>query len=105
MLSNENKTVPAIFREFLATIETLIEKTCIQEMTRENILPTSTVSPSNVNLDTIDFNTNKQQQPPVAKIAPIPYRDDIESQDYIIHIKPYQQQGTVEYTVEYCDMV
>ena len=75
-------------------------------MSRENIQPTSTVSPSNDNLDTIDFNTNKQQQPLVAKITPIPYRDDTESQQYIIQINHRKQpEVTVEYTVEYCDMV
>jgi hypothetical protein len=107
MLANENKTVPTIFRELIAKIETFIEKTCIQEISRENILPTSTVTPcraSDVNLDTIDFNTNKQQEPPLAlctKIKPIPYWKETlrqGTQHCVIHIEQ-------EDTVEYCDMV
>jgi len=80
MLSNENKTIPAFFREFIATIETLIEKTCIQEMSREKILPTSTVSPS------LSSDVH------CAKITPIPYWEET------------RRQGTPD-TVEYCDMV
>jgi len=117
MLANENKTVPTIFRELLrrwATIETFIEKTCIQEISREKleILPTSTVIPCrslDFDFDTVDFkitiknptSATVRSSKITPKITPIPYRDDAESQHYIIHIKPYQQEDTVEY----CDMV
>jgi hypothetical protein len=108
MLATENKTVPTIFREFIAKIETFIEKTCIQEISREKleILPTSTVIPCrslDFDFDTVDFKITIKNPTTVrsSKITPIPCRDDAESQHYIIHIKPYQQQDTVEY----CDMV
>jgi len=111
MLANENKTVPTIFTQFIATIEKLIEKTCIQDLNRENILPTSTVPPCralDVNLDAIDFNVVKKETPvrQFAKITPI-YEDDTESNNsYNSYTKDKQERKNEnKYTMEYCDMV
>ena len=108
MTSTNNIIKTSIFDNLITTIETFIEKTCIQEITREKreILPTSTVTPCrslDVDFDTINVNITIKK--PTSTILPtskiIPLNDDTVSQHYIIHIKPYQPDNTMEY----CDMV
>ena len=101
-------TVPAIISIFMTSIEVLIEKTSLQNLTREKEeLPTSisvACRAADVDLDSVGFTSidlsrfNKSTRWP--KIHPI--QDDIETHHSIIHI---QDEYIFENNTEYCDMV
>lgn len=99
--------VPAIISIFMTSLEVLIEKTSLQNLTREKEeLPTSisiACRAADVNLDAVGFTSinfmgvNKTTQWP--KIIPIP---DEKQQYHLINI---QDEYIFENITEYCDMV
>ena len=102
--------VPAIISIFMTSIETLIEKTSLQSLTREKEeLPTSisvACRAADVNLDAVGFTSidlsrfNKSTN--WTKIHPI--QDIEESDNSIIHIQDDYAYVFANNT-EYCDMV